>query len=267
MGGGGGDPKNYLQNLATRQGGGHSPVNQTLTVTRRNSKGRKRSQCLVTAQVEKKHSLGCAEPGNQSNVLPSGKSGPLTLHLPEGSSYSFLVLSLFKTCLQIQSLQQFLTDGSQGRKHRPAGTAQECSLPRPLTCTLPPGTWDKQSLIPEPALLERAPCPWLFRQPTRGRTSHPTLLALEQKAFSLPSGALSSSASASGDLEGDSPIPSHPFFPLYLQAHALSSLRLGIRLRHIYNGSGAANLFLVMTDKSIRPSQRGGGLRRKSDRL
>lgn len=143
---------------------------------------------------------------------------------------------------------------------------QERSLPRPLTCTLPPGTRDKQPQIPEPALLERAPCPWHGAGP-------PIQLCWlwNRRSLLCLLGALGSPVSASGDLDGAS------FFPCSLSSFlsfvstgtcSLSGLRLGICLKHTYNGSGAPSLFLVMTDKPGPPKGVGGrGVRRKSNRL
>lgn len=139
---------------------------------------------------------------------------------------------------------------------------QECHQPR----ALPPGAQDIQPLNPTdhqaPTLLERAPCPWLFGQPSLSKSSHPSinLPALEHIFFFFSCGALlylCFSVSASGDQEEWISFPFLSFVSIC--TCSLSVFRLGIRLKHVYNGSGTRNLFLVMTDRPSPPEAEGRG--------
>lgn len=58
-----------------------------------------------------------------------------------------------------------------------------------------------------------------------------------------------------------SPTPFPSFVFKYIFTSSLRGFRLGICLKHIYNGSEAPNLFLIITDKSSPPEVGGSGER------
>lgn len=98
-----------------------------------------------------------------------------------------------------------------------------------------------------------------------------TLLALEQNAFSLWGPSLPMffcfRFRRSGRAYFCAPLPTSFLSFVSICSCSVSGFRLGIHLKHIYNGPGAWNLFLVMTDKSSPPKVGARGMGRKSYRL